>query len=779
MEFDRIPFDYNTVADFNTNSTTTQPADAVGDNAQVVQDQELVISVPRDVTKQSQPDVSDFARWLTHPVKVNHLAWSASTSTSNITKDLLAYFYSLLPSGLAGKFSTLYFFKSKIRVRIVVQGAPFAFGQLVYSFTPYTKTPLAASGTPYSQVVPLSMVNCKIVPHLTIDPSSSRTYQIDLPVCTPNGWFTFATTYNHGSYNVDQIVFNSIASGTAVEPTVNVCMYVSLVDPEFQGITTLLSNDFVKEKKSDFIPSQAANYASEVANDASTVFPKLAPHLSLFSKVASGIGSVLSWFGFSKPPSTEHSTFILNRTCDNYSQSDGVSTAVVLGKSQTQALGIDPSLGFGELEDMSLDHLMAKRGYFTTVSVSTSTAAESSLGNWYVAPCVNVYSDGSGYIHPSPLAGVVNVFDYWCGDMDFEFEFVASVFHRATFLIAWDPYASNTTYPTFANALTVLNNTTIDISGNSSVRVTIPYKQPMPMLTNEQDLGIPPNHFNGVLYLFLVNPVTSNGSTDPIYVNMYVSSTNMRVAIPNMSGLESGTVVTQLLSHDVVSAEMPSGDGFCPQTSVSFGRRTDFTDLCLRVFGDLPRTIKDVTSRMVVPFIYSFSATTLYPAAYVSVPTVPNFPASVTNSTNPTFTFMNYFAPAFLGARGGKRLSVSWAETSTTASLETYAPSDFAVLNDTVAVPYSYGQYATRINGSPAYATTYVNTNISSRVDVVTPMLYPMNFYPTRCVFGSIPCAKFIHNYKFTGPSVYFDILEGTADDFVYTWFLGFPPVTY
>jgi len=323
-----------------------------------------------------------------------------------------------------------------------------------------------------------------------------------------------------------------------------------------------------------------------------------------------------------------------------------------------------------------------------------------------------------------------------------------------------------------------LKNTTVDISGNTSVIVTIPWKQPMPMLEVGADIGAVPPVYNGIIYVYLLNPITSNGSTDPLVYNLYVSSRNMRFAVPNITYLGSGVPVTQLLSHDVIKADDCCTDGFCPQNRIAFGESTNFSDLEMRVFGDLPRTLKDITSRMLPSFNGTSASVTGNLASFVNVPTVPNFPASVTNSTNPTVTFMNYFAPAFLGARGSKRISVSWGESGQTTSIENFAPSDFVQSYDSTAVPYNSGQLTTRSVGLPSYATTFVNCNVASRVDVVTPMLWPMNFYPTRVVWGSIPCAKFFHNFKYSSAALSFDIFEGTGDDFTFDWFLGFPPLT-
>jgi len=528
-----------TLADFNSNTTNSGTTTTVGDNADVLQETAIVSPVERfRPSPVGATDHVDFMEYLTHPTKILHITWGTTTTNALVTKDLNAAWVAAQTTFFKNKTANLYYYKGVFRIKIVVQGNPIAAGQLAFTFTPRPYAPML--GTTTHVVASSQMHNFRVLPHLCLDPSKTATYEIDLPVCTPNGWYSNAPSASHGSYMVEYFVINTMTSGTAVVPSASVCVYASLVNPSFEGLTQTLSGAFTKEKKADGLLSTAAKGISKMASYGSMLFPQIAPHLTLFSSVSGVLGDVLSHFGFSKPPVLENSHLVLNRTCDNYSQKDGRSTAIVLGGSQAQSLAINPGWGLGDLEDMDIAAICSKSGLVANgLNIPMALAGESTLFYFPVDPGLQMGTTSSFYY--TPLGGIANMFSYWCGDLDFEFEFVSSVFHRGTILIAWDPAGISSAFPSFTDALTTLKNVTVDVSGNTSVKITIPYKQPMPWLSvggpltrvNTATFGAG----NGMIYMYVVNPVTNNGSTDGITFNVYLSSSNIRFAQPYPGGV--------------------------------------------------------------------------------------------------------------------------------------------------------------------------------------------------------------------------------------------------
>lgn len=694
---------------------------------------------------------------------------------------------SSLSANLAKKIASLWYFKATLRIRIVVQGSAQSFGKMYYMFTPRVNNVMTQRGRYH--IASGQYHNCEIVPHLVVDPSKNDTYEIDLPICSPTGWYQLGTTIKvppvtgtlqtHGSYQLERFMLNQILSGTAQAGTCNICMYMSLVDPEFEGLTTGLSSDFVEEKK-------ASDYVSTVANMSAQIVPfagEFAPEVTLFSAVTGTLASVLRWFGFSKPPASEHHTFITNRNCDNYSQIEGTSTAMVLASSQKQGISINPAFGAGTLDDMAIASLCAKQSLVYAGTITSASAAEAALSFYCrVSPMIAyTYTDTTHAKSYSPMAMFCELSNFWCGDITFRIEFVASVFTRASILIAWDPFNYSGTPPSFADAVSILKNVTVQVVGNTAVDLTIPYKSYMPALTSGQ-INLPnsagsESTDNGMIFFYVINPVQDNGSATPtMYMNVYARSHNMTFLAPSLDTGFDNTFQTEAYSDD-----------FCPSAKVSFGEKTDLSMLSKRVIGDEPRSVKDYALRM--GDIYRGTSTLQFSPSYKNNSTTfgGNLPMFNNQSLVWGLNHNNMFgiiSTGYLGYRG----SIRWSAKSTYSNGTT---SGLPRIGYT-AIHYDYPGVSTstlntttdtllHIDPGPAYAFTHAVENVSERIDFTCPLMVPTDFLPTQTL------SDVTNDYFFVMSSVYgvdtalntgnvvTTLYQGCGDDGVFLWFLGFP----
>ena len=165
--------------------------------------------------------------------------------------------------------------------------------------------------------------------------------------------------------------------------------------------------------------------------------PFLSPVTTVIDSISGPLGKVLKFLGFSQPLALPSSTR-LQSTVDSWSHTDGVSTATVLGRSQGQTLALTPAFMNGRLEEMSADYLCAIPFLTSQTSVEQSAAAESVVMSFEVNPSNARYPLSEGYV-PSAMSLFDECCTSWIGDLTFRYEFVCSVFHRATFLIAYNP----------------------------------------------------------------------------------------------------------------------------------------------------------------------------------------------------------------------------------------------------------------------------------------------------------------------------------------------------
>ncbi len=742
----------------------------------MVQVDSIVRSVPRNRMPGVASSISQFEQFLNHPVKINHDTWSGSTLLSGVIfRDIVRLYLTSLPTAMANKIASLWYFSATIRIRIVVQGSAQSFGKMYYMFTPRVQNVMTQPAT--GHIAPGQYHNCEIVPHLVVDPSKNATYELDLPVCSPTGWYQLYNGGNptHGSYMLERFMLNQILSGTAQAGTCNICMYMSLVNPKFEGLTTGLSSDFSEEKK-------ASDYVSSVANFSAQLVPfsgELAPEVTLFSQVTGTLASVLRWFGFSKPPASEHHVFVTNRNVDNYSQIEGTSTAMVLGCSQKQSMAISPSLGTSHMSDMAISEICAKPSLVSTITITSATAAETALTytNRVSPMCCRVYAGASGAKSFSPMGMIGNIATFWCGDITFRIEFVCSVFTRASVLIAWDPYNFGTTPAAFATALSVLKNETVQIVGNTAIEITIPWKSYMPCLKTGS-LSLPnaaglESTDNGGLYFYIVNPVQDNGSATPtMYMNVYMYSKNISFLAPSND-----------IPIDYTWNSEAYSDDFCPAAKVSFGEHTDLSKLAYRCTGDEIRSVKDIALRMTHMSGVATNTTANKPNITTSMPNAPLFPNGSTTVGTQHTTFFALMALGYVGYRGSVRWSAK-ASANWPASIF-FMRFLYGVNHNTkgsfAAAVISTNDNLTAAQPLPCYALTHANELVAERLDFTAPIIIPTDFLPTRVCMSTSNDGVNIYT---TAPTTdvlmttYVNTYQGCGDDGVFLWFVGFPSTT-
>lgn len=766
-------------AELNVNSSE-QSDETLGDNATVLQTDSVNLRVSRFRQNPISSTRTDFKEYLTHPIKIYHADWTpANIAYTKVTGNLVALWTSLLPTPFLNKVKNFWYFRAGIRIRVVVQGAAQCYGQLAINFIPRVQSPMSHPFSSYVDDRPGA--NIKVLPHIIVDPSKNDTYEILLPVPTPTGFYAMdelAGLEPHGSYSMYLTYMNVLRSGTAAAPAaVRVCIYMSLDNPVFEGMTTVLS-DFVKEKKASDILSSISSISGVVA----PATAEFAPAVTLFSQVTGGLSSVLRWFGYAKPPQANVEAVILNRTCDNYSQTEGTSTAIVLGCSQKQSLSLDPSFGGSSLDDMSVPYICSLWGLVGNGSPIPSTAAaEACVWTFPVTPTL-----AYGATQVTPMGGIAKMCLYWAGDLEFRFEFVASAFTRATILIAWDPYKFDgriANAPAFGDALTALQNTTVQVVGNTVVDVTIPYKSIMPALfTSNSPMAYTQvlnpngnmNNTNGTIYMYMVNPIVDNGGASMIDMNVYLRSENIAFLGCKAWGCSN----TTFLHSAALSA--PTHDIAKP-TKISFGEKSDLSTIHLRLTGDPIHSVKDLACRMQMAWVGSVTGVgdcqtiRFEHSNFLAVPT-----DDVVLHTYLITPLCNFIAAAYNGYRGSVKFSVAGgnASLSGTANLSGFVTRQMGVgaTNPIITDPTATIARPDEVLGG-VYAFTTTNLNVSSRMDYNAPMINMVDFMPTRgatTVIDDITKVA-ISGYQTTNGNFKATLAMGAGDDLTYLWFLGWP----
>lgn len=780
---------YFTTAEFNKNDTSsTGEVTQQGANA-FVADDGLIIDSSYALRRQLLPlkTQDHFKDFLTHPFVIDHRLWTSATASVIATSDLITEWFSdIALTPLFQKANHFTLLKAEIVLRIVVQGQPFAAGKVIAACYPNPRFPGPVSCPTIAVAHQLSRINAFIVPHVEIDPSQCATYELRLPIATPTGVYAgnnaiIAAGSTFGSWNLEFVVINPLFSGTATAASMTMCTYMHFENPVWEGLT-LLSGDFVEEKK---VGGTISTFLKQASGGASAIAPSvgiLSPYVSLFSSVTGTIGDVLSWFGFSKPPAVENVPTIFGRYGDNYSQFEGRSIAPVLAGSSKTSTSISTSYGAAKMQDMDLHHLASIPGLVSVTSISQATAAGTNVLSQHVNPMLGL-SENIGDFGVTPLCGVTAPFRYWCGDFLVDIEVVASVFHRATLLFAWDP-RPNAVTPTFTDVVTTLKHETLFVSGCSKTTIRIPWLALESYKLNSGTIlnGAAYNNNNSIgrFYIYVVNPVTANGSTDGIQVNVFYYTDNMSWHAPD----------PVLLSGQDTSTDMGWDAVLLASNIIEFGPKSNLSLNSLRSFGEEYHSVKQLTSKLLAVWQFNYSITagnTAETFSAISFPNVPwNFPGNATVAANNAYFrhFYAWYGPAYLGYRGGMRWSYHAMEPRDTAMKNHYWVYRFLTQMTTSTADMLSNSFGTTATHSPldaakSYAFAPGNRLMTPLVDAVLPSESPFDFYPTRQVVST-----WYDNFTaacHTGSRGVADwtntniLLGATADDGVFLMFLGFP----
>jgi hypothetical protein len=670
--------------------------------------------------------ISHYEDFPEHPIEMSYQTWNTTTTTGQIEADIFsAYMTAIASTPVGKKLANFRLIDADIKVTLVVQGAPYAQGKLIYYFDPTPTDPTKTFVTTGGNIKAPQKVRSLLVPHIEIDPSTSKTYEIILRC--PTIWGIFCPALSYGSYNFGFIAFNTLGSGTAVEPSVAITTYVSLVKPKLFGLTYTSKKSVGASENTTSKFSSYLSKASDISNIVSKIpIPMISEGANLFSSVASGAAKFLEHFGFSKPRVLGPDSLYIMSSAPDLTCIDGEFGGRTLATRNNNSIGISPTdIPMQSYEDQMIDRLMSKSGLVYQTSVLTTITGGTNLFALPVMPTLIFPTDSPAYTKGyelTPLAFATAPFSYWSGSIEVDVEVIASVFHRATIMMAYAPNSTDSAL-SFANAVQTLKTWQHHVVGNGKLKFTIPWSQAPAF----QTVVVPQNssnsqpYQNGVLIFYLVNPVVTNGSTDPIWINVYYSSRDMKYAIPS-------TAITSQFSLSLTSV---------PTTTTKAVPNLD-DSFYSKYFGEAPPTsLKELCSKMTNVAYVSVYATAVgfNKTSFSGVP--PLHPAAVSTTTNNVVyvsNLLSYVASSYVGNKG----SFNW----------TYYPSESFYNNNTYSTVPVIGNYYASLKlqttptsttgtagmGGNGYALTTATPEIQNQLSWVFPYYYPgayrINFPP-------------------------------------------------
>jgi hypothetical protein len=734
--------------------------------------------------------IDEYKDFTKHLVNINTTTWTSTNTTDALYQsvDLFASYIAALPTQLANKLANFSFVKAKLRLTITVEGCPYAGGWYIYCFDPLPNGVITTTANHY--VLPTPWLNrAVLLPHVDINPGSATTYQIDLPPPTITGYYTLKTVNTNsaaglGSWGFSRAVAAKLISGTAVAPSLTITMFASLVDPEFIGVTLTMNEESTEGKYS--IP---LDQTSKVLNLVGQADPELAIYTTPLSIVAKITSVILAAFGFSKP--VIPSKFIrVSGAVGNFAHVDGQSDAALVASSCVNAISIsDDACPLLNKKDMIVSDLIARPSFLTQFSVLTTDAAGALKASIPITPCwvdKTYIANGQGGIELTPMGWIAATSDAWTGSLTLRFKFIASVFHRSTVAIFYDCGRTKLNAPTVASCYATLPNVTLTISGNTDYDYVVPWKQPDMFLV--PDLGFfnvttaagTAYAVNGWVYVFVINPTTTNGSTDGIICCVQGFSSDMKFFGLTVNNIEPS--ITPPTIDLVMSDQIKPGVNTVPD------------EVGLMTYGEYPHiTTKQIASRYTTAIkLTTSSLTALAPLSVVT--TVPDGVwmrnALNTGTSNDINSLFSWMAMAYMGVRGSVNFVLDPTGDGQINTRSTYRSvrqvNNLAtplLATNTVKLPAVYDNFM---------AYTLTSGMVNPVQDFAIPQYYSGMFrpvYPMTSnnvgatqnpvgVTGSTTVnATLVNGTPFTSNDS--RVLLALGDDGQFVFFRGVPPILY
>jgi len=622
-------------------------------------------------------------KYFSRPIKLGSYSWTVGTAFTGIALSPFQLFWENKRN--INRLATYRNLKCDMCVRIVINGTPFHYGILQAAAYPDTR----ADGLSVFADGEINCVRGSQVPHLLLDPTTSTGGCLSFPY---SYWFNaFVTTTtpsqltNAGTLVIRELIPLRHVSGVTEPITVSVFAWaenVVLGAPTSINPVGLVpqSGDKEEDEYGQGVISRPAFILSKIAGSLRGV-PYIGPYAMSTSMGADRLGRIAQIFGHVKPSIVDDFKFVNMRRTPNFAsatQHDPVFKATFDDK---QEVTIDPRVtGFTGEDQMSIVNIAKRPSYLTNFPWTQTNTSETRLFSIMVSPQQNrvVGSGLNAAYYLTPAAFVTTAFNYWRGSMKFKFQCVASAFHRGRLRIVYEPDRPlGTTLTDFNTNLTYI----WDISKEKEAIIEVGWHQAESYCdvigitqginitpfsnTITLNLGVPSSTCNGFLHVYVLNELTApdNGLSADVSVMVTTAMCDDFEVFDPTDRLINFDYYPQ--SGDTALDEKVSSASFMGPAHVTFGKTLKDDATSAIYYGDPILSLRTLLKR------YNYYRTESMPivstgSEYSWGMSMASFPLSrgrapgaVDSATTPinftAMTTLNYFAPAFLGWRGGIR----------------------------------------------------------------------------------------------------------------------------
>jgi len=430
------------------------------------------MSVAPDSTRQTSvyKDAS-LSQFLERPVLLDTLTW---TEGANIAYASYPWFKFFNDDRIKRKIANYALLRCNLHIKVMINASPFYYGQARTFYQPlldYSNETFREISGQDGWKVPVSQI-----PGFYIYPQDSAGGSMTLPFFYHKAWLPLYST--SAMQKMGLLKINSFTpllnANSVVTSDVTIQIYAWAENVELSGPTVAEVLQSGDEYQTD---GPISGISSAVANAAGALdkVPGIGPYAMATKMVASNIGAVARYFGFTNVPNLESE--IPQHPGSHYGMaSTNLSTPYEsLTLDDKNELSIDPKVaGIKSTDELLISEFCGRESWIWQSNWQASDSVDSILFQSRVLPELIRNEGGSYYRQSTPMALINRLFSNWRGDIEFRFQFICTQYHRGRVRITFDPHGS-----LYANSITSTTSITkiVDISEDTNVVIRVPYMQ--------------------------------------------------------------------------------------------------------------------------------------------------------------------------------------------------------------------------------------------------------------------------------------------------------------
>jgi hypothetical protein len=487
-------------------------------------------------TNTADSDLKDF---LSRPVNILNSTWAVGGGVAT-TFDPWSLF--LKSTNIQYKLHNYAFIRCDLKIKIMVNASPFYYGAFLASYTPLeTVLDSADHGSVGAVTIPFSQR-----PHTWVFPQTNQGAEMSLPYLNITEWLPIHGTKGTSDVaKMGRVTFTTVVALNNVgisSSDVSVNVYAWAENVELCGLTVDLAVQTDKDEYTGPV-SKIASAAARATGLLKSV-PVIGNYMTATSMASQVVADVAASFGYTKVPVLERILPMKDLPFHGLATSDQPDVTEKLTLDSKNELTIDnTAIGDPTKDSLLISKFCMHNSYLTAFTWEAADSSNALLWNAYVSPTMFVSTAGTSqnFINGVPMFIPSRMFDYWRGDIIFDFKIICSQYHKGRLRFSWDPVGDVAFVP--SNTQTVFNHIQ-DINESTTVSLRVPYMQRTSYLkvpeslsaTYFDTLALPidtSDSVNGILTVRVMNEQTSPVSSADIRVLVFVrAAENIEFAAP-------------------------------------------------------------------------------------------------------------------------------------------------------------------------------------------------------------------------------------------------------